>query len=358
MGEPAAWPPAPGTPAGGGGSVVNLGSPQGPMLLNNVPLQGMPAVLGVVGAGATGMAAPGAIVPSGLVSPHGTMSAASSSAGLAMSRLGMGGAVPATPVAAGAIAMAGFFRCSKCDLDKPMSKLKMCGNQKVCIDDVNNYQALATRWKQQRALKQWWKDLPAPQKVEWYRKEQKHCAGQKRNFDNVAFIEQASVSHVQSRRGILNHIPLNLFIRNSFMEGIARPQAIMLFNQIVLEHRANCVYENGEWHVPDYGGISSQWGQDANNGYVLSRGQNNIQDAATVQALLDAAQRNIASSSSASSRSMQLMIPDAVADYPTINRNPADVTAPPSAPSVLRDAITAEVLLRSQNFSTYGPKAD
>jgi hypothetical protein len=242
--------------------------------------------------------------------------------------------------------VAGYFRCASCDADCPMRVMKFRGNQKICQPDVNNYAALVGRWKQSKKLKEWWANLPASQKVDWYRREQGHCAGTKRDFSSVVYQETTQQMATGSRYILLRHIPLVQFIRVKFAEGVNRPMAIVQFNEIVSERRASCVYENGEWHVPDYIGIESAVGTQSSSGWAMTRAAEDVRDPAALKAIVQAGAQLVSQSRGSDIRALQSHMPAALADAPVIQRNPAESTAFADSSSIFQDQITMEVHLR------------
>jgi hypothetical protein len=241
---------------------------------------------------------------------------------------------------------AGFFRCVSCDCDCPLRLLKFRGNQKVCQPDVNNYAALVGRWKQNKKLKDWWSMLPVSAKIEWYRREQNHCAGTKRDFSQVSYTESASQMSVGSRYARLLHIPLTQFIRVKFAEGMNRPMAIAQFNEIVTERRASCVWENNEWHVPDYLGIESAVGSATSSGWSMSRSADDVRDTAVLRSLVQGGAQMVAQSRGSDMRALQAHMPAALPDAPVIQRNPAESTAFAEPSYIIYDQITMEAHLR------------
>ena len=252
-----------------------------------------------------------------------------------------------SPVASGHVATAaGYFRCSSCEADCPLRLMKFRGNQKVCQPDVNNYAALVGRWKQNKKLKEWWANLGASARVEWYRREQSHCAGTKRDFNQVVYQETTEQKSTGSRNARLLHIPLIQFIRVKFAEGVSRAVAIVQFNDIVSQRRSSCVFENNEWHVPDYIGIESAVGSATSSGWTMSRSAEDVRDPAALKALVQAGSQMVAQSRGSDMRALQAHMPIALADAPVIQRNPAESTAFADPSSIMNDQITMEVHLR------------
>jgi hypothetical protein len=219
--------------------------------------------------------------------------------------------------------VAGYFRCASCDADCPMRVMKFRGNQKICQPDVNNYAALVGRWKQSKKLKEWWA-----------------------NFSSVVYQETTQQMATGSRYILLRHIPLVQFIRVKFAEGVNRPMAIVQFNEIVSERRASCVYENGEWHVPDYIGIESAVGTQSSSGWAMTRAAEDVRDPAALKAIVQAGAQLVSQSRGSDIRALQSHMPAALADAPVIQRNPAESTAFADSSSIFQDQITMEVHLR------------
>ncbi len=87
-------------------------------------------------------------------------------------------------------------------------------------------------------------------------------AGTKRTFNQTVHEEFAGRKHQSSHLSLNNYVPLLVFIRNKFMEGISRAVAQQMFEEIVMRRSEACIYENGQWHVPDYGGHRSSCGHN------------------------------------------------------------------------------------------------
>jgi hypothetical protein len=238
----------------------------------------------------------------------------------------------------------GTFKCTKCELDKPMSQMRTRGNQAVCELDVNNYAALAARWKMQKKLKVWWGARTHEEKIAWFRKEQGHCHGNKRSFDDVCYSDITNHRAQSSRLSLYNQIPLSVFIRNKFAEGTQRAQAVLLFEAIVAEHRETCVFENNQWHVPDYGGIQAAVGTVDSSGWQINRSAGAQESAVVLKGLVTAGDAIVAESASASLRAHQPLLPGKPMDYPSIVRNPADQTAAIKMPQALMSEMFREVV--------------
>ena len=188
----------------------------------------------------------------------------------------------------------------------------------------------------------WWTSLPPQDKVQWYRKEQSHFAGAKRSLSSVQFEESTTSVAQRSRLNLYNHIPLSVFVRSKFCEGVRRNAAVLQLNAIVSEQREQCVFENGQWHVPDYGGIQTSVGQVDSSGFTASRIADNIRDADTITGLASEATRSVSAATAADNRLMQQYIPKEMPDAGTIARNPATSAMVPEAAHMHRDEIIHE----------------
>jgi len=207
---------------------------------------------------------------------------------------------------------------------------------------VNNYAALSNRWKANKRLKIWWSSLSPAAKVEWYRKEQSHCSGQKRDFSQVGYMESATQQSVNSRLALYNHIPVSVFIRQKFLENVSRAAAILQFEAIVNSNRQQCIFENGQWHVPDYAGIQSSCGVQTLQGFTVSRSNNMVDDATTLRNLTFTGSRMVEAASSSDSRAALTFMPQQIADAPHIARNPADSARAPAPSSVVLSEVEKE----------------
>jgi hypothetical protein len=236
------------------------------------------------------------------------------------------------------------FKCTKCELDKPISQRRTRGNKAVCELDVNNYAALAARWKNQKQLKSWWSARSHEEKIAWFRKEQGHCHGLKRSFDDVCYSDITNHRAQSSRLSLYNQIPLPVFIRNKCAEGIQRPQAVLLFEAMVAEHREECAFENNQWHVPDYGGIQASVGTVDSSGWQINRSAGAQESAVVLRGLVTAGDAIVAEAASASIRAHQPLLAGKPFDYPSIVRNPADQTACIKGPQALMSEMFREVV--------------
>ena len=197
----------------------------------------------------------------------------------------------------------GYFQCGLCWQLKPNADKRMRGNVAICIADQNSYGSLSHRWKSQKSLKPWWTSKTKEEQAQWYKEQQSHQGGTKRNFDQISHEESSGSMTETAKRAILNHIPLTVFIREQFMMGVDKFQAQLEFARIVEHQTADCIYENGEWHVPSYGGIQSTVGQVDQAGYKTSRRRDNIEDANEASALANDGDKLVKASTAASSRS-------------------------------------------------------
>ena len=112
--------------------------------------------------------------------------------------------------------------------------MKLRGNQKICAADVLSYESLVKRWRTQRALKTWWqKHLDEPGKVAWYRKHQQERSNNKRQFDDVGYVESSTRDEEVRPGEVEMHIPWPIFKRHKIMEGYDAVAAAREFAHIV-----------------------------------------------------------------------------------------------------------------------------
>ena len=237
-----------------------------------------------------------------------------------------------------------YFHCCTCNLQQPLSKMRVRGLQKICAPDVNNYAALANRWRSNKKLKLWWNNKTLTEKTQWYRDEQNHCAGSKRDFSTVGYEEGQSQKAKQTRLAKLDHIPLAVYIRHKFCEGTQKAQAIQMFEEYVKENPSLCVYENKQWHVPDYSGITTSVGESNSSGYHVSRGAGDLKDPAALSALVQEGTRLVCMVAAADTRASIALVPAPLADALHITQNPADAASAIAMSTMMRDEITKEVL--------------
>ncbi len=128
-------------------------------------------------------------------------------------------------------------------------------------------------------------------KQTWYRKEQSHMAGTKRTFNQTVHEEFAGRKHQSSHLSLNNYVPLLVSIRNKFMEGISRAVAQQMFEEIVMRRSEACIYENGQWHVPDYGGIAHHVGTIDESGFASRRIATDIRTGEGLNTLVAASMR-------------------------------------------------------------------
>ncbi len=221
--------------------------------------------------------------------------------------------------------------------------MEMRGNQAICDTDANNYSSLANRWKNNKALKAWWQGLSPGDKQTWYRKEQSHMAGTKRTFNQTVHEEFAGRKHQSSHLSLNNYVPLLVFIRNKFMEGISRAVAQQMFEEIVMRRSEACIYENGQWHVPDYGGIAHHVGTIDESGFASRRIATDIRTGEGLNTLVAASNKIVEESASSASRQMQSSMPEKPPECSNILRNPADQAASIPGPMNAAAEIMREV---------------
>ena len=247
-----------------------------------------------------------------------------SQAGCTATTPSAGGSTRTAASSDGAHCTEGQFKCACCQLYKPSSMMKMRGNQAICTADANNYSALSNRWKNNKALKAWWQGLSLGDKQTWYRKEQSHMAGTKRTFDQTAHEEFAGRKHQSLHLSLNNYVPLLVFVRNKFAEGISRAVAQQMFEEIVMRRTEACIYENGQWHVPDYAGIAHHVGTIDESGFASRRIATDIRTAEGLSTLVAVSNKIVEESASSASRQMQSSLPEKPPECSNILRNPAD----------------------------------
>ena len=122
-----------------------------------------------------------------------------------------------------------------------------------------------------------------------------------------------------------------------------------MFKDIVDNQKADCIFENGQWHVPDYRGITTAVGNIDEAGHKVRRMKAGIDDQEQLGVLVAQGAKLVDSSAAASSRSVQAKVPDKMPDYPMINRNQNDQASIQPAPKLIMEEILREVA----NANTY-----
>ena len=128
--------------------------------------------------------------------------------------------------------------------------------------------------------------------------------------------------------------------------------AAQQFVGFVNSRRAHCRFERGEWHIPDYQGISVARGTIDSDGYRVSRSAA-IQDQAQLTGLMQGGRAIIdAATQSFENAGVQLNLPKA-ADTPIISVQPSELPPMPPAPVGLLPQLTAEVNNSRKDFMSY-----
>ena len=197
----------------------------------------------------------------------------------------------------------GYFQCGFCGQLKVDKDKRWRGNVPICVFDVNSYSSLAARWKSQKSLKPWWVAKSKEEQAQWYKEQQAHQGGTKRNFDAISHEEVSGSKSGTSKKSILMHIPLEVYIREQFAMGKDGTEAKLEFARIVEEQREQCVFENNQWHVPSYSGIQSAVGRVDESGYKTLRKREKIEDVQEAKELASEGDKLVQACSSAATRS-------------------------------------------------------
>jgi hypothetical protein len=168
-------------------------------------------------------------------------------------------------------------------------------------------------------------------------------AGTKRTFNQTVHEEFAGRKHQSSHLSLNNYVPLLVSIRNKFMEGISRAVAQQMFEEIVMRRSEACIYENGQWHVPDYGGIAHHVGTIDESGFASRRIATDIRTGEGLNTLVAASNKIVEESASSASRQMQSSMPEKPPECSNILRNPADQAASIPGPMNAAAEIMREV---------------
>ena len=224
------------------------------------------------------------------------------------------------------------------------------GNLQICKACVSNYQALVNRWKNDPKLKAWWKAQSKEQEKQWYKKELTHGHGQKRKFDEVSFQLVESTVGYSDRRMRQFMIPVRIYIRNRFCEGVGRTQAIQEFCEYVSNNRGRALYENGQWHIPDYGGIEAGEGQRREQGFEVNS-RANISSQKQLTDLMNEGQTIAEAAFHSGVQSLTNLTTPVPADMIPISRNPASGYQLPGPGDEAATAIFNEVGVWAQKLN-------
>jgi hypothetical protein len=270
----------------------------------------------------------------GNVTPAGAVAAPSFAGGGSGVGVGSGSSLCVTTAT-------GFFLCSKCQNEQAVIYLKVRSNQRVCKMCSSNYEAFVQRWKNNKQLRIWWQSQTPAQQTQWYKDQLGHGFGATRKFDIVEYSETSTKAFTTSDLSLNNFVPVSIFIRNCFMEGINRATAIQLFNKFVNEHTQLCRHENGQWHVPDYGGIQVARGTTSSDGYNISRSSRPGGEE-QMKSLVDAGREMLEKSVREAADNPMCLV--AVAqDVPQVARSTSEAARPAIAPTTLSALVASEV---------------
>ena len=102
------------------------------------------------------------------------------------------------------------------------------------------------------------------------------------------------------------------------------------------------MFENGEWHVPDYCGIEATVGVVDSAGFTITRSASGTQDKEALVTLRNDGARLVQATNEADQRSMLQLIPKGLPDAGTIARNPGDTAKLPEPSGIVMDEIIRE----------------
>ena len=148
----------------------------------------------------------------------------------------------------------------------------------------------------------------------------------------------------RARVTINNHLCLTQYIRAKFCEGVPRDAAIREFDLFVRTKPELCIYENDQWHVPDYGGIQTLASNVDASGWALSRGTQELGNEAAVRSRVQAGQALVSSVAKCDAELASSSIGPALLDAPRIAVNPADAMQPMPPAYAMQDAIACEAV--------------
>ena len=147
------------------------------------------------------------------------------------------------------------FMCRKCKLQLPLADMDV-DKKDCCKKDTRSYKSLQERWSKDRKLYVWWRDAQEPEQTAWYRKQRNRPAGEKRDVE----IMQSDVSK-KRKYDMLDMVekfePVDIFVEKKLRlnNGWTEPTARAEFERIVDKNESECVWQNGQWHVPKYAGL-------------------------------------------------------------------------------------------------------
>ena len=185
-----------------------------------------------------------------------------------------------------------------------------------------------------------WQNMSPQQQAVWYQNEQKNGFGKKRKFDSITFSETSGTTAESRDQQLLNMLPITKFIREKFLEGDDRTTAIRKFATIVQNNPGICRFANGQWHVPDYGGLVMVRGLVHTNGFSSSRNAN-IQDVEQLNSLRSQGRDSLLQMQMVQN-AVPMAAPEIPVDMPALSRTPAESAQPPPEPVGLESHIARE----------------
>ena len=102
------------------------------------------------------------------------------------------------------------------------------------------------------------------------------------------------------------------------------------------------MFENGEWHVPDYCGIEATVGVVDSVGFTITRSASGIQDKEALATLRNDGARLAPATNEADPRSMLQLTPRGLLDAGAVARNPGDTAKLPEPSGIVMDEIIRE----------------
>ena len=236
------------------------------------------------------------------------------------------------------------FKCAKCWTMRPISLLKLRGNQQNCETCLSNYSSLQYRWKTEKQLKAWWQSLSLTDQAKHFEKKLNHVAGTKRDFDNQGYREYSETKAKSARLAQIMLVPWSVYLRHAIASGSTPSQAAFEFVNQVKNNTVHCAFEQGQWCVPEFHGILIQHGTESASGYSVDRSAQ-LHTAQQSQQLMAAGAAMVAQTNDGAQKALSQFGIAARPDLPNTQGLTQMHQAPISqAPDPMRIAIANEVV--------------
>ena len=168
----------------------------------------------------------------------------------------------------------------------------------------------------------------------------------KRLFDECNYDEIGSSKACEDNKTVINLTPFKIFRRNSLIEGKSEPEILQEFKNLVGNPHVNCVFERGEWLVPEWQGRISSVGVEAISSATVSR-ESQVASQGELQALNLAGSHMVVNQLEAMEQANAQHVPAPMDITPQLTARVEDQPAKQRASMMVFSAVNREVTGRA-----------